>query len=236
MRTTVNNCSAGPALERGRPISPFSLRRRIPRLKETTRFEIEMRERRPARTLQTCLERCAHSTGTSLATTALNVSPRCYTWLIDMLLDARPLMRASSARSRLLCSSVYMSEGASLSSPLHAMPSSSAYVLSQQPSRNLTKSTCSTESNGTRTINMTATSSCDNDDRSRSSKTPPKSNKGGCTGSIWFTSARCGGGGSTCGGGVGGGLSSPHIRRAQCRSASGPKAKVGGGMQRTTSS
>lgn len=136
-----------------------------------------------------------------------------------MLLDARPLMRASSARSRLLCSSVYMSEGASLSSPLHAMPSSSAYVLSQQPSRNLTKSICSTESNGMRTINMTAASSNDNE-------TPPKSNKEGCTGPIWFTSAGCGGGGSTCGGGgVGGGLlySPPHMQASPMPLASGPK-------------
>ena len=235
MHDCQSNCRAGPALERGRPIILCALRRRIPRLKEIARFEIEMRERRTGANIADVPRAlCSQHGHISLATTALNVSPRCYTWLIDMLLDARPLMRVSSARSRLLCSSVYMSEGASLSSPLHAMPSSSAYVLSQQPSRNLTKSTCSTESNGMRTINMTATSSIDNDDRSRSSKTPPKSNKGGCTGSIWFTRARCGGGGSTCGGGVGGGLYSPHMQARPMPLASGPKSKVGGGMQRTT--
>ena len=132
-----------------------------------------------------------------------------------MLLDARPLMRASSARSRRLCSSVYISEGASLSSPLHAVPSSSAYVLSQQPSRNLTTSICSTESTGKRKINRTAASSKDND-RNSSSKGEA------CTSSIWFTSAWCGGGAG--GGLLGPTLYPPHMERCGPVPIASPKS------------
>ena len=69
MCTTVNICSAGPALERGRSIILCALRRRIPRLKEITRFELDNEREDPR-------EHCVHGTSSAVLTARAHLSPQ----------------------------------------------------------------------------------------------------------------------------------------------------------------